>query len=156
MAILEVLINCDGAPWNRFDNSFLGFIVIVTGRGDYYVFSDLPIDIFNHCKLILSSIDGGGYHGPCGGSFFSYHWELTFETPDSFVSKHRLLWSIIISIHHESQFMIIIIFLSTCNKLTSSKSNKLSTDCHINLIRELNCTILNDNSFQNWSSLIYK
>lgn len=100
----------------------LSFIVVVTCWSNDNLFASLPIDSVSYCQLILIRIDCHLKFSPCWSSFLPIHRKLTVHATDSFVTEHWLLKTIVISIHDESQFILIRNFLSTCYKLTANQS----------------------------------
>ena len=120
MVINKWLVKCSGPSGNIDNYSLLCFIVIVTCRSNDYALANFPINVLLNLKNIFICICSNIQHGPCARSFLTNHRELAFKTADTLISEHWLLWTEVISVHDKSEFLIIIIIFSTCNKLTTS------------------------------------
>ena len=74
------------------------------------------------------------------------HRKSALVASDSFVSEHRLLLSIIVSIHDECELMLVWMDLGSCSELSSIESDKSSVNFHVRFIGKEDSSFLYDNS----------
>lgn len=115
----EWWINCNCSAWYCWDCSFLCLLMNKWSRRNCNSFTYLPIYIFTDSKTSSSRWNGGRNGSPCWDPRFSIHRKFTVNASNSFVSKHWLLFSVIISVHNKLEVAMKWGILSSCNKLST-------------------------------------
>jgi len=117
--VLEWSINSDCFSWHWYDVLLFCFSMDEAGWCHNNLLALNPIDVIFNCESSISDVDSCCDGSPGLDPWSSIHVELAVEATNTFVSKHRLLCSVIVSIQDKGKLMSVGMLCCSCNKSTS-------------------------------------
>ena len=153
MGVQEGRVDSNVPTGYGYNGSGLGFIMVVASRRDYYLFSNLPIDILANAKYRAIGTYGGGKSGP-DGSRFAIHRKFALQAEDHLVAADGLLSVVVSTGKDEGEAAVQRLLLSACDEPSSHYRDKGSCYSDRCVIREDDCAVLDCDSRQVGGALV--